>query len=169
MSLLFARKLYIFLVEYTLWDPSSLDGCNLETRQTDGWEVSCRRFYYINRGTTCFADFPSFRSKLNKIFLSNIRWFDALEKGAKPEVPKNTLRRFYHLYQSRYSDLSCYSIHIPVWLFMPFLDVFLLIDHGWNVNLAPFRSRLIDPVSQFSTRVCHVRLITKLARNCFRF
>ena len=66
MRFLFAMKLHVFLVLPSFWDISPLDGCNLETRQIDGREILCRRFYYIDRGTTCFADIPSFRSKLSK-------------------------------------------------------------------------------------------------------
>ena len=90
MTLLFAMKLHIFLLVSTLWDLSPLDGCNLETRQIGGRELLCGRFYYIDCGTTCFADIASFRSKLSETLWSIILWFDSLEKGAKQAV----LRKF---------------------------------------------------------------------------
>ena len=120
-------KLHLFLVVSTLWDLSPLDGCNLETRQIGGREFFCRRFYYIDCGTTCFADTPSFRSKLNKTLWSIVRWFHSLEKGAKQAVLKNSLRRFYYLYRSQYSDLSWHSIHIVVGITESFFDDFLLV------------------------------------------
>ena len=89
MRLLFAMKLHIFLVVSRLWDLFPLDGCNVERRQMGGREFLCRRFYYIDCGTTCFADIPSFRSKLSKTLWSIIRWFDSLEKAAKQAVLRN--------------------------------------------------------------------------------
>ena len=65
MRLLFAMKLHIFLVVPTFWDLSPLDLCNLETRQIGGREFLFGRFYYIDCGTACFANIPSFRSKLS--------------------------------------------------------------------------------------------------------
>ena len=128
MRLLFAMKLHIFLVVSTFWDLSPLDGCNLETRQIGGREVFCRRFYYIDCGTTCFADIPSFCSKLSKTLWRIILWFDSLEKGAKQAVLENSLRRFYYLYRSQHSDLSWHSIHILVWIIESFFDDFLLVQ-----------------------------------------
>ena len=141
MRLLFAMKLHIFLVVATFWDLSPPDECNIETRQRGGREILCRRFYYIDCGTTCFADIPSFRSKLSKTLWSNIRWFDSLEIGAKQAVLKNFLRRFYYLYRSEYSDLSWHSIHIFVGIIESFVDDFLLVQQWWNVNSAQFWSR----------------------------
>ena len=138
MRLLFAMKLHIFLVVPTFWDLSPLDGCNLETRQIVGREILCRRFFYIDCGTTCFADIPSFRSKLNKTLWSIIRWFDSLEKGTKQAVLKNSLRRFYYLFRSQYSDLSWHSIHILVGIIESFFDDFLLVQQRWNANSAQF-------------------------------
>ena len=141
MSLLFAMKVHTFLVVSTLWDLSPLDGCNLETRQIGGREILFRRFYYIDCGTTCIADIPSFRSKLSKTLRSIIRWFDSLEKGAKQAVLKNSLRLFYYLYRLQYSDLSWHSIHILVGIIESLVDVFLLVQPRWNAKLAQFRSR----------------------------
>ena len=83
MRLLFAMKLHVFLVVSTLWDLSPLDGCNLETSQIGGREILCRRFYYIDCGTTCIADNPYLHFRLSKTLWSIIRWFHSLEKGAK--------------------------------------------------------------------------------------
>ena len=141
MRLLFAMKVHFFLVVSTLWDLSPLDGCNLETRRIGGREIVCRRFYYIDCGTTCIANIPSFLSKLNKTFRSIIRWFDSLEKGAKQAVLKNSLRRFYYLYRLQYSDLSWHSIHILVGIIESFFDDFLLVQQRWNAELALFRCR----------------------------
>ena len=58
----------------------SLDGSNLETRQKGCTGFTCRRFYYIDCGTTCFADIPSLRSKLSKTLWSIICWIDSLKK-----------------------------------------------------------------------------------------
>ena len=128
MRLLFAMKLPILLVVSTLWDLSQLDGCNIETRQIGGREFLCRRFYYMDCGTTCFADVPSFRSKLSKTLCSFIRCFDSLEKGAKQAVLKLSSRSFYNLYRSQYSDLSWHSVHIIVGILESFFDDFLLVQ-----------------------------------------
>ena len=124
MRLFLAMKLHIFLVVSTFWDLSPPDGSNLETRRIGGREILCRRFHYIDCGTTCFADIPSFRSKLSKTLWSIIRWFDSLEKGAKQAVLKNSLRRFYYLYRSQKSDLSWDSIHFLVGIIESFLMIF---------------------------------------------
>ena len=117
IRLLFAMKLHVFLVVSTLWDLSPVDRCNLETSQIGGREILCTRFYYIDCGTTCITDIPSFRFRLSKTLWSIIRWFDSLEKGARQAVLTNSLRRFYYLYRLQYSDLSWHSIHILVGIF----------------------------------------------------
>ena len=160
---------WIFTVAPTLFEPSPLDGRNLETRQIDVREILFRGFYYIDRSTTCSADIPSFRSKLSRTLWSIIRWFDSVEKWAKWAVPKNPLRRFYYLYRSQYFDLSWPSIHILVRIIESFFDDLLLVEQRWNANLAQFRSQFSNPVSQLYTRVCHVRLIAKLTKNHSQF
>ena len=121
-------KLHIFLAVPTFWDISPLNGCNLESKQIGGREILCRRFYYIDCGLRCFADIPSFRSKLSKILWSIIRWFDSSEKGAKQAVLKNSSRRFYYIYQLQHSDLSWHPIHILVGIIESFFDDFLLVQ-----------------------------------------
>ena len=143
MRFLSAMNLHIFLVVFTLWDLSPLDGCNLETRQVDDREILCRRFYYIDCGTTCIADIPSFRSKLSKTLRSFIRWFDSLEKGAKQAVLRNSLQRFYYLYRLQYSDLSWHSIHILVWIIESFLMIFC-----WSSSNEMQKWRSSDPDSK---------------------
>ena len=164
LRLLFAMKFYIFRVETTLCDPSPLHWCNWETRQLNGRKSSCRRFYYIDRGTTCFGDIPSFRSKLSKTLWSIIRWFVPLKKGAKQAAPKIPLRRFYYLYRSHYSDMSWHSIHILVGIVESFFDDFLSAEQRWKANLAQYRSRFWNPISQLFTGVCQVCLITQLVK-----
>ena len=93
MRLLFAMNVHTFWVVSIFSSLSLLDGSNLEIRQIGGGGVPCRRFYYIDCGTTCFADIPSFRSKLNKTLWNIIRWFDSLEKGAKQAVIESSFRR----------------------------------------------------------------------------
>ena len=134
-------KFYIFRVETTLCEPFPLDWCNSETRQLNGRKIPCGRFYYIDRGSTCFGDIPSFRSKLSKTLRSIMRWFDPLEKGAKQAVPEIPMRRFYYLYRWQYSDMSWHSIHIFVRIIESFFDDFLLAEQRWNENLAQSRSR----------------------------
>ena len=117
---LFAMKLNSFPVESTLWEPSPLHGWNQETKQKTV-EFPCRRFYYFDRSTTCFADFPSFRSKLSETLWSIIQRFAPSEKRTKQAVPKIA---FYHLYRSQSSDLSWQSIHILVRIIESFMMSF---------------------------------------------
>ena len=168
MRLLFAMKLHIFLVVPTFWDLSPLDRCNLGTRQIGGREILCRRFYYIDCGTTCFADIPSFRSKLSQTLWSIIRWFDSIEKGAKQAVLKNSLRRFYYLYRSQYSDLSCF----PYTFLLVSLSHFLIFC--WSSSEEMQTRRSFDPDSKTP---CHSYLrkcamcawLQSLLRNVFIF
>ena len=89
MRLLFAMKIPIFLEVSTLWDLSLLDECHLETKQIGGGrEILCRSYHHIDCGTTCFADIPSFRSKLSKTLCSITRCFNSLRKGPKLEEPR---------------------------------------------------------------------------------
>ena len=80
---------FTFGVESSLCDPSPLDRFNHEAKQINGREIPRRRFYYIDIGTTCFADIPSFRFKLSETLWSIIRRFDPSEKGAEQVVAKS--------------------------------------------------------------------------------
>ena len=131
----------------------------------------CRRFYFTISITICFADIPSFDSKLNETFWSIIGWFDPLEKQAKQPVPKFPSRRFYYLYRSQYSDLFWYSVHFLVRSIGLFFDDILLTEQRWNANLAQSRLRFWKP-SHTYRRECarQVCLITKLVlHSCCQF
>ena len=79
-------KLQFFQPECKVSDPFPLDLCNQGTRQLNDGKIPIRRFYYMDRGSTCFADIPSFRSQRKK--LDNLRLFESLEKRANQVVQK---------------------------------------------------------------------------------
>ena len=97
-------------------------------------------------------------------------WF--IKKTSRLGSSKIPLRHLYYIYRLRYCDLSWHS-YIPVgliessfWRFA--IDRALMKSkHG---NMAQCRSCFCIPLSQLSTGVCQVCLITKPVKNrCFHF
>ena len=160
---------FTFWVESSLCDSSPLDRCNHETKQINGGEIPRSRFYYIDRVTTCFADIPSFRSKLSEIWWSIIRGFDPSEKGAEHAVEKFPWDAF-----TTYIDRNTSICRgIPYTFLLGLLTHFLTILY-WPSSDKMQTSSSPDPDSETPCHsymgVCQVCMITKLVKNrCLHF
>ena len=89
----------------------------------------------------------------------------SIRKTSQLGGSKISLRHFY-LGWLHYCDPSWHSIHSCRIHPVVFFADLLLAEHWWKANLAQSRSCFWKPLSQLSTGVCHVCLITKLVANC---
>ena len=90
----------------------------------------------------------------------------SIRKTSQLGGSKVPLRHFYYRGWLHYCDPSWHFIHSCRIHPVVFFDELLLAEHWWKANLAQSQSCFRIPLSQLSTGVCHMCLITKLVANC---